>query len=60
MVITQKGESKQQKKNSSLLLEGAIILTPHFRNWFYNGGFIKSIQCLQAFNMYIRIQAIHA
>ena len=41
---TQKAESKKQ--NNSLLLEGTIILTLHFKNRFYNRDCTKSIQCL--------------
>lgn len=54
---TQKAESKKQ--NNSLLLEGTIILTLHFKNRFYNRDCTKSIQCLQTFHMNIKIQGIH-
>lgn len=50
---TQAGESK--KRNNWLLLEGTIILTLHFKNWFYTGGFIKTIQYLQTLDMYFKI-----
>lgn len=55
---TQKGENKKQKAKR-LLLERTGILTLHFKNRFYNRDFTKSIQCLQTFDMYIKIEAIH-